>query len=691
MDFKNGEKVHEERKELSKSSPKKHGTVISFIPNPAYMGVGAKLPLDMCIDWMEEMSYQVDDKIEFEVEEYNGLTLLNKQTIKKKPFSALIDKFLPSEGKVWFGPVSFMGKGSIDEIVKTSKLNKKGVLYETEKPVKKDIKLEFAFAYDQETLEYDYDAFCNFTRTDEGGVHLEGVEDALCRYLQTKTMDSMTDKQREEYPITRNDVKEGLKLVVNLSTNAQVQFMGNAKNKIQNEALRPIIREIAKTELEAYFAANPGKLQEVCKAIRINAKTRIDLQKMRSVAVKGKNSRFDDLEIPNYISANNTGANQYRELLLIEGRKSAAGSMVDGRDANTQAIFAYRGQTLNPFKTTFTKFMENDEWRQYVRVIRCGIGATYSRAKLYFKKIIIATDADVDGMGIGAGIAATHALYLPDIITGGFLYKCYPPLYRIANSEKPFIGNKGELVEIYMKEVLKRYKLRYRDTDYLGKDAFWTFLFDIVDYRFIMNEELYPFYKVPAELIEIAAASLVINGGVDTRGTEPRLVPGIFNDPKFIRDFMQMIQGKFPEITLHGSTVQGVAGGITTSMRINDRFVDKIDQLIPIYQKYGVHVGVKDKKINEDIKMTILNFTDTTASLTPKILTRFKGLGECNPDQLWDTVLNPENRILVQLTMENIERDLEIFRKLKSNKPIYMKQRAEMVESYKIRYDDLDN
>ena len=89
--------------------------------------------------------------------------------------------------------------------------------------------------------------------------------------------------------------------------------------------------------------------------------------------------------------------------------------------------------------------------------------------------------------------------------------------------------------------------------------------------------------------------------------------------------------------------------------------------------------------------MTILKFLDDTYGLTPKILARFKGLGESNEEELWETTLNPANRILVQLTMENIERDMEIFRKLKSDRLIYRRQRKEMIESFKIRYEDLDN
>jgi DNA gyrase subunit B len=688
--FKDGEKILDENKELKDGAKKKHGLITSFISNPLYLGAGSRLPFDICIDWLEMMSYLVDDNIQFHITEYNGTELIRSLKVTKKPFSELINKFIPDESGIQFGPIAFQGKGELTEEIRQNNLSKSGKVKETTKIMTKGIKLEFAFAYDLNTTEFDYDAFCNFTKTDEGGVHVDAVDNVLCNYLQSKVMDSMTEAQRQSYPVSKNDIHTGLKLVVNLSTNAQVQFMGNAKNRIQNELIKPVLRDIAKSTIEKYFDENPSKLNDLCKLIKTNAKNRVELQKMRSATVKGKNTRFDDLDIANLIPANNSKFNEYRELFLIEGRKSAAGAMVDGRDSDRQAIFAFRGQTLNPFKTTFSKFMENEEWNAYVKTLRCGIGSTFDINKLYYQKIYISTDADIDGSGIATSIASTHVLYFPKIITAGKLYRCYPPLYRIDDKNHPFIGNKGELVEIYMKEVVKRYQVRIGN-DYMTKDEFWQFLYDTVDYSFTLREQLQKFYKVPSDLIEIVAASLVINGAIDTRGNEPQLVPGILENQKFIRNFMQTVQKKFPEMTLDANdNISGIANGLRASFKLNNRFIDRIENLIPIYEKYGFIVGVKDKKSEERL-MTILEFADATSSLTPTILTRFKGLGECNPDELWETVLNPANRIAVQLTMDSIERDLEIFRKLKSDKPSYAKQRAQMVASYKIKYEDIDN
>lgn len=686
--YKDGVKVDDERGPID-GNKKRHGTITSFIANQKYLGVGAHLPLDTCINWLELLSYQLDADIEFHIEEYEGLSLIRKEKIKRKPFSELINMFINDGADVIFKPVSFTGSGTLEEMITNTILDKNGKAKEKTEKKKKNVKIEFAFAYDSNSIDSTYESFCNFTKTDEGGVHLDAVEDVLCNYLQRQTTKSMTDQQKEKYPIIRLDVKAGLRLVVNLSTNAQVDFMGNAKNKIQNEALKPVIREIVRSEIENYFTTESGKLATLTKIIRTNAKARIDLQKLKTVTIKGRNTRFDDLEIPNFIPCNNSKPGAYRELMLIEGRKSAAGSLVNGRDHDHQAIFGFRGQTLNPYKTTVAKFMENAEWRDYIKVIRTGFGQTFDIRKLWYDVIGICTDADIDGYGIGVGIAATHALYLPEIITTGHLYKIYPPLYHIDSAEKPFIGNKGELVELYMKNVIKKYKLRVLTSDYFNKDQFWSFLYETVDYRDMLRF-LYDFYKVPAELIEVIAAGLVIHGGIDARGSEPRLIPGILDDPMFIRDFMQEVQKKFPESSIKNDTIYSIANGRRCSIRINHRFIKKISSIIPVHERYGYMLGVKEKQV-EERQMTILDFLNDTHYLTPKIITRFKGLGESNADQMWETTLNPANRIMVRLTMDNIERDMEIFRKLKSDRMIYRRQRKEMVENYTIRLEDLDN
>lgn len=683
--FENGKKV-EEIKEPVKKTGKKHGTIISFISDPKYLGAGSHLPIDVVKDWLEDMSYQVADGIEFVVEEWDGLTLEKTTTFKKKPFSELIMKFIPAGAKVGFGPLSLKGEGKHLEEITQHIVDKKGVVKDKVVTMEKDVNLEFAFVYDQGSMESDFISYCNFTKTDDGGVHIDAVEEALCRYLQKQAKNSLTEAQQAKWDITFNDVRAGLKMVVNLSTNAQVDFMGNAKTKIQNESLKPLLKTITTDAITEYFEKNSG-LGAVCKIIVANARARIEMQKVKDVSIQKRYDVFSEYDIPNLIRANNTG-NKYREIILIEGRKSAAGAIRNARDPYTQAIFGFRGQTANPFKSS-TDITNNDEWRQYIRALRCGYGPTFDINKLYYKKIIIGMDADVDGAGISVGVAAYHALKLPKIVEGGFLYKVYPPLYALDSKTNPFIRTKPELTELLLKETAKVYKIRISDSgEYFKNDELWEFLYDTIDYRLTLIG-LYDFYKVNRWIIEIIGASLVRFGAVTRVEGDYVLKEGILEDPKFIRNFMQAVQKRYPEASISGDKVHVIADGKRYQLKLNSRLLNKMADLIPIFEKYGCMLGVKEKGKEDEI-LSIGEFLDQSYKLQPNIINRFKGLGEADPDQLWPTTLNPETRCLVRLTFGDIERDMRIFMKLKSDKLAFRAERKRMMESYKIRREDLD-
>jgi DNA gyrase/topoisomerase IV subunit B len=165
----------------------------------------------------------------------------------------------------------------------------------------------------------------------------------------------------------------------------------------------------------------------------------------------------------------------------------------------------------------------------------------------------------------------------------------------------------------------------------------------------------------------------------------------LFADNKFVISFMEVIQHKFPEIQLKGKhSLRGVISGKFQSININNRFVKKASDLSNVYLKYGYSLLVKEK--NDDYKeMSIGEFLDNANKFKPRIITRYKGLGEANSKQLWDTTLNPDTRILIQLTMDDVEKDLAIFEKLHGQSKKNLADRKKMMSSYKIKREDLDN
>lgn len=681
IEFENGNKISDTKTALPKKG-KQHGSIIRFIPSVKYLGKNTKLPFDDMLNWIERMNYLIPEGITTHVELYKGMKLKSEYDFKAKPFVNLLNSILGDnvQGKLNFT----LEKMIEDETISGVKSKRK-------------IKLEVAMAYDDSDTYYD--SYCNYTNTIDGGVHVDAVESAICTFLINKAKATMTDKQKEKYPLLWADVKGGLKLLINLSTNAQVQFVGNQKTKIGNKKLAAPIRELVNEGLTKEFEKNASKLDAIIKVIKLNARARVAALEEKNATQKERMDSFKEYQIPNYVRCNNTGK-QYKEIFLVEGERSAAGCVINGRDPKTQAIFGFRGNTANAYKWSLTKIMENKEWRNFVKVLRCGIGPTFDMNKLYFNRINLFTDADIDGYNISSGMLAFIYKYYPEFIKAGIVYKVFPPLYQLENKDNPkqklFASNKAELSEIYRNNIADKYKIGLADEkDFMNKSDLSDFLLDVIDYRTELIRIKDHFGEVNKFLVELLIALLVESKILDDFGKHEypsdEYLHDMIGKRKFITYLMSNIQKKFKEITLTDYTLSGVIDGEFQAIDVSRRFVSKCEKLIPIYQKYGHLLKVKKKGDKEVRIMSIGEFLDESYYYFPKIMSRFKGLGELDDDDMSETTLKEENRISVQYTMEDAARETEVLKMLHAQGDRYLKGRKKMMSEYKIDREDLDN
>ena len=360
-------------------------------------------------------------------------------------------------------------------------------------------------------------------------------------------------------------------------------------------------------------------------------------------------------------------------------------------DPMTQAFFTFRGVTANAMKCSLSEIMENREWRDLVTVLKTGIGPKFDINKLYFNRINIFTDADIDGSGISAGMLAFFYKYMREIIEQGKLYKVYSPLYSLDDSEHPFVANKAEMVEIYHKKIVKNYKIKPESSDsYLTKNELYDFLIDTYEYRDNLIRAAKESGNVNKFLVESIIAYMTLFDKVRSENDFDN-IDTVFSNQKFIKSIMSKIQKKYKEISVDNTgRFSGVVDGKYALVKVGARFFRKTSDLIPLYQKYGYILEVKEKD-KEPVKMTIGEFLDACMKLTPRIKTRFKGLGELNGDQLFKTTLDINNRISVQYTVEDAERELAIFELTHGNSKKDALARKEMMKKYKIKREDLDN
>ena len=318
-------------------------------------------------------------------------------------------------------------------------------------------------------------------------------------------------------------------MVVNLTTGAQVGFVGNAKQKVGNTELIPFIAEITNKALNEFFDNNPKILEEYIKAIKLNCKARIEMGKIKQASQRERMDSFKEHNLNKYIRCNNTGKS-YKELWLTEG-DSAGGSCSNACDKDTQAFLLFRGNVMNPINCSLSEVMENEEWKTFVTVLRCGIGPSFDMKKLYFDRINIFTDSDADGYYISSGMIAFIYTYLRPLIEAGKVYKVFAPLYRIDDKEHPFVINKQEMVEIFQKKVINHYKITLESGQKLDKERMIEFLQDTYEYsstliflQFLQYQDILVMEKISISKRLFLTKTLSRNSCVKFRRSSQRLL-----------------------------------------------------------------------------------------------------------------------------------------------------------------------
>lgn len=668
--FKEGKKESDE----TNKSKKTHGTKVSFIPSKRYLGKGTSIPYKEVLEWVESLTYFMKSKIKIDFVITNGLETVKEVKLKAKTIDKLLNKHVEKPiSPVFTFYDSCAGKEEWRERI-----------------IDRQLDLSFVFAYSNDLEPYN-DSYCNFVNTVDGGVHYNFVQDSIIKYLLKATQANMTDTEKEKLSVLTIDVTSGLNLLVNLSTDMQIQFVGQTKEKLSNPALAPYIKTMTDRSLDKYFKENADKLKGLVKIIKLNARARLEAQKVKDSSVStSRINIFKDILSNNFIPANNRGK-KYREIWAIEG-KSAKGSGTNGRDPNTQAFFAFRGFTANGISNSLDELVGTDgnvEWRQFVEKLGCNIGPKFDITKINYDKIIILTDADIDGAGITSGICSFFHRHLRAVVEAGMLYKAVTPLYKTTDKDNEFVVSKQDFISIFEKKLLKKFKMApvyigSNVADYLSKEEFSNFLYATSDYEWLLGKFAKHFKNKDLVIEKIAIFLHKLASEFDNP------IDTLLNDDEVRREFTIYLQEEYPELYLKGNKIMGIVDGRHKIMLINNDIYKKSQELFPIYDAYGGLLLIKEKDKDEK-GMSILEFFKYVSKYIPKILHRYKGVGEADGNVLWDTTLNPDTRTLIQLTSEDVEKESAIFDKLYGDKKQNKIDRKLMMKSYKLRRDEIDN
>lgn len=317
-------------------------------------------------------------------------------------------------------------------------------------------------------------SFCNNIHTHEGGYHEDGFRMALTRCINTYAKNNNMIKKDES--LSQDDVKEGLVAIISVK-HPDPQYEGQTKTKLGNSEVRKIVSNIVGEQINRFFLENPDIAKAIVEKAEIASKARIAAKKARELT--RRKSALDGISsLPGKLTDCSSKDASECEIYIVEG-DSAGGSAKQGRDAKTQAILPLRGKILNVEKARTHRIFENQEIRSMITAFGCGIQEDVDVSKLRYHKIVIMTDADVDGSHICTLMLTFLYRFMKPVIEGGYVYIAQPPLYKVQKGKKIAYAYKEQEMDQLREEFKDGYKVqRYKGLGEMDAEQLWETTMD---------------------------------------------------------------------------------------------------------------------------------------------------------------------------------------------------------------------
>lgn len=417
------------------------GTTIRFKPDPLIFP-DTEFRFDVTAQRLKELAY---------LNEGLSLTLLDERSGKEKRYAfeggirALVVHLNSGKEVLHPEPIFFGG-------------------------AKEGIKVEVALQYNDGYLE-NVISFANNINTEEGGTHVTGFKTALTRVVNEYLERHGILKEKEEPP-TGNDVREGLCAVVNVLL-PNPQFEGQTKTKLGNTEVRPVVEDLTLSFLSSFFEENPDIARPIVE--KILQAVRVRLAAKRARELERKKDALESVSLPGKLADCAERNPERAELFIVEG-DSAGGSAKQGRDRRFQAILPLRGKILNVEKANLHKILGSEEIRNIVAALGCGIGESFNPDKLRYRRVIIMTDADVDGAHIRTLLLTFFYRYMKDLIERGRIFIALPPLFRVREGKNDhYAFDEKELETVLSGLRGKKYTIqRYKGLGEMNAEQLWV-------------------------------------------------------------------------------------------------------------------------------------------------------------------------------------------------------------------------
>ncbi|MCH8901633.1 MAG: DNA topoisomerase (ATP-hydrolyzing) subunit B [Chloroflexi bacterium] len=508
-----------------------------------------------------------------------------------------------------------------------------------------DTVVECAIQYNEGFSEGTF-SFANCINTIDGGSHLTGFRSALTRVLNDQARKQKILKDSDPN-LTGEDVREGLVAVISVKL-AEPQFEGQTKTRLGNPEIKGQVESVVGEELSIFLAEHPSESRRIIEKCIMTSRARDAARKARDLVTR--KGLLDGASLPGKLADCSDRDPKHCELYIVEG-DSAGGSAKQGRDRRFQAILPLKGKILNIEKARLEKMLAHEELRALITALGTGFGEHMDLGKLRYHRVIIMTDADVDGSHIRTLLLTFFFRYYRELIDAGYLYIAQPPLYRVT---------KGKTSEwMYTEETKERWLANtvFKDVNIFSKDKKVSLRGADVAKALRALKQFGSWFSELGLPWEVGKVLL-------------KAPPGSYKIDFTSASAMQPVRAWFeavfscesksdPETKEYSLTVNLGGKKVELGRKLFEspalhRCIELYPSVEELVAGATYTVVKKDKTIGTDIPWKdlagVLEGLSDKSGIT---LQRYKGLGEMNPEQLWDTTLDPERRTLLQVGIEN--------------------------------------
>ncbi|MDD4939283.1 MAG: DNA topoisomerase (ATP-hydrolyzing) subunit B [Candidatus Omnitrophica bacterium] len=550
-----------------------------------------------------------------------------------------------------------------------------------------DIILELALQYNDGYAETIF-SFANNINTIEGGTHLSGFKSALTRainqYAKSKNL------IKDDIAITGDDVREGLTVVVSVKV-PNPQFEGQTKTKLGNSEVEGLVASASLDSLAAYFEENPSVANKIIDKVIVASRAREAARKARELT--RRKGALEGAGLPGKLADCSERDAALCEIYIVEG-DSAGGSAKQGRDRRFQAILPIKGKILNVEKSRLDKILSNEEIRTIITALGTGIGEEFDVTKLRYHKIMLMADADIDGSHIRTLLLTLLYRQMPKLIEDGYVYITQPPLYKIKRGQREeYIQTEQQMNDLLLDLGREGHKfIRLKDKQAFTDNQFKDLLHHLVELEKLgkilgkkgVEMEKYLLFrhpktkKMPIYRIKVDGKDHFLHSDKELAGFREK------EEKDTEQELLELFEAAEVEEVL--TKIEKLGLDITTFL----------PESVKPKESGNKDTGKKAKPYyritNEKDQKDVYSLQEVLACIKEAAtkgmhIQRYKGLGEMNPHQLWETTMDPEKRTILKVTLEDAVETDKMFTVLMGDQ---VEPRREFIENYAHQVKNLD-